>query len=416
MRINLNYFDDLSVLGSGENEVFDAVYLHEYIHFIQDVSTTFGYSNISITADYMRFVNNTVIASKKAVFSVPLLPPKKDPFNVYDNLKLKKYYNGDEAKGELKFNGYRVIPLFLDDLNNPVPLNIIELNCTTSDGRLKKFEFGGICIMESMAYIIQTECYPDILRQSDFLYVGAEIVAKAIYPKFASNRLNVLALCDASLGVYNPGFFFCSLLESMKRDNVSFTDPVQIYLYSHCNISDRSNKPIDLRDLHSSAASQSKDQLVRYFNDNYFLDVKFWLSNMIESAFAYRRDNPDFIIKIARGGKLISNQALRNFVNQIGSPLITNANYQTKLSMPVENPHVVKSDYVWCLDQISKIYWGKRTSCELKTVCQKKGIKVDTRCDLEPWERSKDPINERCTFGDVWWHWGMKNHVPKLTR
>lgn len=81
---------DISNLSDNDS----AAYLHEYIHFLQDISTSFGFMNIASVVDYIRYVNDTVINDGRTQFKVPVFPIANNSDNVFYNLELRKIYLG----------------------------------------------------------------------------------------------------------------------------------------------------------------------------------------------------------------------------------------------------------------------------------------------------------------------------------
>lgn len=412
IRMHVKTLNSLLGVGNGADERDESIYLHEFVHFIQDITTSFGYANICILADYMRDVNYHVLKNKAPGFAVPFYPPGDDPFNVADNLILKKHYVGDKLEEEAAIQTYYMFYHELEELRSPNGLHSVMLTCTGRTGKKHKIVFGGLCIMESMAHIVQTECYPGIYVKQPFTYNSAEQLAAHIYPEFATSRFNVLALCDAVLGVFNPGELFCTALEEMKEKQITFNNPQEIYAFCHIVHQLMVNPLTDIRKVLQDGALLSIRQLNAYFNDPYFDSVKLWLENMILSGLSHRKNRPGFILQLAAGGKLSENIAYRTFINEVGSPLVTNENYEVSLCASWSFRGNVNFHLIWCVDQIYKIFLGKQIKCELFQSCKKNGISVDHRCLSAPWERAGEQYEKWCTFAQLWRNWNMAGYYP----
>lgn len=76
------------------SDIVSAIYLHEYIHFLQDISTTYCFINISTVVDYIKYVNEVVINGQNRNFSVPITVRPSPNNEVFFNLNLKKKYVG----------------------------------------------------------------------------------------------------------------------------------------------------------------------------------------------------------------------------------------------------------------------------------------------------------------------------------
>jgi len=71
--------------GERLSDISEALFLHEYIHLLQDLTTLSGVSNIAIVADYMKWAINI---TKSGELKVPCIPAEKDGYNLYPNAQL----------------------------------------------------------------------------------------------------------------------------------------------------------------------------------------------------------------------------------------------------------------------------------------------------------------------------------------
>lgn len=72
-----------------------SVYLHEYIHFIQDTTTIYGLNNMYVYSEYIRFAINNAYKSQNKSFKIPILPEEDNEGNVYLNMRINNLTNGD---------------------------------------------------------------------------------------------------------------------------------------------------------------------------------------------------------------------------------------------------------------------------------------------------------------------------------
>ena len=68
-KMEINTKEDLSDLKSLDTQII-STFFHEYIHSLQDITTTFGLTNACIIVDRMKYYNNDVILNKQD-FKVP---------------------------------------------------------------------------------------------------------------------------------------------------------------------------------------------------------------------------------------------------------------------------------------------------------------------------------------------------------
>ena len=88
--MQVNHTDDLTDLNA-LSDIVSAIYLHEYIHFLQDITTSNGFANISSVVDYIKHVNETAIKGNSRTFTVPAIPGSSPTSS---NLDLQKEYIG----------------------------------------------------------------------------------------------------------------------------------------------------------------------------------------------------------------------------------------------------------------------------------------------------------------------------------
>ena len=173
------------------NELQDipsAIYLHEYIHFLQDITTTYGCTNISTVVDFIKYVNEASRGGISRTLTIPVTPIPSPDNEVYFNLELKKTYYGSGkdvkiARVSNVAKRTKVITL----RNGNENLDYVVISYTDENDKFCYHEFGSHCVIESMAYIIENSIYPNCLPQaSDFPYKSAQKIiesAKDIFGK-----------------------------------------------------------------------------------------------------------------------------------------------------------------------------------------------------------------------------------------
>lgn len=408
LRMHVGTKKSLINLRTLNDDFAESVYLHEYCHFIQDITTTYGLSNICITVDYMKFVNNYVINLPKGDFNVPVLPIPKATDNVHTNLELATIYNGGGDEESVTLTGHRKLHTNVQSNSKNLTVPYIEVNYTTPTGDVGSFEFGALCIVESMAYIIESECYPNCLPARDLPYFSAEKLVDLIFPQFGQERLNILALCDASLKNLHPSSFFYDTLLRIQANNIQINQPEDVYQI--CNQATINfNGATTFNALLSKMCSGAITQIQGYFNDPRFQSLKDWLENMIMEAVNFRLQTETFPIDIARNGKIASNNTLATFMRNVGTPLVTNEIGETTLSDARHNPTTLNYSTIWAIDQIHSVFWGWQKHCELVGLCCSSGVNIDMRCTNEPWERN---LETTCAFGQMWRHWKLTGYIP----
>jgi hypothetical protein len=420
-KMQVNHTDDLNnpnVL----TDIPSAIYLHEYIHFLQDITTTYGFINISTVVDYIKFVNNFTRNGTSRIFSVPVIPKSSPNDEVFFNLKLKKEYVGsvdDIATATVTTVTKQSKTIALK--NGDIDLDIVVIDYNDSGGNLHHHHFGSHCIIESMAYMIENSIYPNLLTSPpDFPYKSAQKIIETEYIAFLHNPLNALALCDVSLGAFNPGEFFFSMLSKMESENYLPPTPEDVYRYCSSNVTFNFNGATTLNQLLLSTSSIASNQLCDYFATSIFGDNNIWINYTIATAVNIRMTNPFFMLEIARGGKIQSNIPFMNVFKIVGTPMVSNLNDDGTFYSPLQTKYNIKPEYLWAISQIYGLYIKSLTNnlkkCELKLWCQASCMSqrindfTNTNCYNSPWLRATDA--QLCSFATMWKTWGMENEIP----
>lgn len=419
MQVNLtDDLKDLNILA----DIPSAIYLHEYIHFLQDITTTYGYTNISTVVDFIKYVNEFARGGTSRTFTVPVSPRPSPTNEVFFNLKLKKEYVGSgNDVTTANISAVTKQPKTITLKNGNVNLDNIVIDYLDRGGNKLFHHFGSHCIIESMAYMIENSIYPNLLAPTpDFPYKSAQKVIEFEYPQFLHNPLNALALCDVSLGTFNPGEFFYSMLLKMKSQNYLPPTPEDVYRYCSSNITFNFNGSTTLNQLLLSTSTVASSQLCDYFTTLIFGDNKTWINYTIATAVNLRMTNPFFILDIARGGKIQSNIPFMQVFTKMGTPMVSNLNNKGTFFSPLQNTHDIKPEYLWAISQIYGLYIKPLTSnpkkCELKEWCKESCVAqgkpnfTNTNCYDSPWLRVTDA--ELCSFATIWKTWGLENETP----
>ena len=390
------------------NEKDESTFLHEYIHFIQDVTTTFGFANINRISNYLRYVNNYILKNSIQTCPVPIIPDQSLDSITYTNMELFELYYGNGEEDKAQFISHNLSKTFVPGLGQDV--NYVVVDYKKTDGITSTFKFGAICILESMAYLIEKHIYPNCPVSPDIPYNVAHKLVDLIYPDLLANPLNILALCDASLATFHPGEFFYTNLIRMQEEQKVFNDPRDVYDYVFDGMVFNFNGITEISGLLQKFSDDADESLTAYFNDKYIDETKKWLSNLIFEGTQYRHQNPHFIIDLAEGGSITTNKSFREIFTLFGSPIITNDRNE-HIIYPQKN---INTDFnptlVWALEQIFNLFIYGEKSCDMVNVCEKANIKTDIRCSAKPWDRLK--TRDSCQFCLLLHHWGLSNFEP----
>lgn len=409
------------------SESTQATYLHEYIHFLQDITTIYGLMNISTVVDYMRLVNQTILPNGQKEFEVPFEPKSLGNDNVKANWEFKEIYLGG-GKG---INDVQKILKICKDIKavktNHGNKNVEFLVVEFEDSKKKSYKYiiEAYCLCESMAYAIEQFIYPNVLPPAAKMpYESVKNICDFLYPNLNSDPLNIIALCDACLMHFNPGLILYDTLEEMIKQKFSPKTPEEIYEFVYKNFTFNYNGHTTINQLLISLGAEAIHQLSGYFTTKMFHENRHWVNYIISSSIDIRMKFPYFILELVRGGKIKDNSSFIYLLHKLGSPLVVNDLNQLTFTPPTKTSFNIIPEYLWVINQSYKIFNGNKVKagtykCEMIQWCQDscKNNSVDDitdeRCRYAPWERANDKDPNPCPFGRIWKTWGMKDVIPK---
>jgi hypothetical protein len=132
-----------------------STFLHEYVHYLQDITTIQGLNNYYILGEYMRYVTK-IIKSSSNIISLPINRFIAN-HNVGQNWIAYSCVMGNKlpVKNVLSYYIKHVIDLIDENNGKKIPLNVVVLKCEDYNIQHQEIIFGTIHMMEGMAKLIQ---------------------------------------------------------------------------------------------------------------------------------------------------------------------------------------------------------------------------------------------------------------------
>ncbi|MFQ2047763.1 hypothetical protein ACK34J_02245 [Aeromonas veronii] len=391
-----------NIIGTADERTFS----HELIHFLQDVSTTYGLINISKCIDVIKSQNQALRSSSSAV-SLPLEGSSLSE-SVMVNNDLFSIYVGDDTSEFQNFpSSVSVIAVKEEDMDVeliPYVVKYIEIEYGSQQlSETKSFHFGTMAICESMASLIEDEIYGAESRRKNFPYDSALMITEYLCPTISSNTLAIAELCEASLMYYNPGDLFVNALKKIRDDKIEFSFPNECYLFVLNNFT-LEGEPANKEYL--IASKQAESQLDDLFTVSPLKEEK-WASGMVAKARRIRESNISISSQLWGSDKNKSRGRLLDSINKIGLPIVFNKNFdaslkasEEKLNTPLMFPAILS---------FHEILLGTKKGCYLYEHCsnQDSGYITNIHCQSEPWARIRQ--EKACYFSNIWKTWGLES-------
>ena len=393
---------ELNIRDMGERDF--AVFFHEYIHFLQDITSFYGYMGIYSHGEYMRRDINDLYAMPQDV-TMPLDLEEKGDY-VLLNKDIANFSLGD--KGDLDFVVIKNVDndVFIESFPLTDTFSIPELHvkAATNQGQ-EEIIVGAYAIRENMAYLLERRCTTKYRTSADFPYQIVEILANGMCPGKLTD-LDLIALCDITLQSSVPGHALYLTLKAIREGHMVVNKPENIYDFYFSKKTFFLGQEMETPRALMVAASLAIDHLLSYVKiDVLSEEYQDWVYFTLQAGVGMRVLHPYFFLDMARGKRDKDNAVLKYLAKNIGSPQMVNdlgARYQLATDRPA-----CRFEYLEAVKEIESLFEEGNHTCSLKPWCNMSpdGAPVDERCDKAPWERCNDA--NMCPYGLLWKHWKL---------
>ena len=381
---------DLNALTATQRSTF----FHEYIHFIQDISTFSGLNDNYVRGEYLACAINEIYNNPK--LKLPIASPTGNLIAVNEEYNDIVSGDVDLDDDDSTVNDINVVIKKQQEAMAPdVDLPVVMLDTIDARGEHHDYEFGYIAIMESMAFLVEQYVYPNDLEDSPvYPYHLASIIADKKHPDFGKNKLNLIALCDICLLSGLPGYNFLNYLETFKQLGLNTPHAVYDWFYTYhpeC-ISGTFNA---YRSLMYDVERKSHEHFQTDGRNEEYNKVNKWIEITFGKARHFRENDRYYLIDCIEKGETGLNQIYEDF----GTPLIMDSRHYFYLY----NKEIAELPlgHFMAIEQLYMVLIGEQTECTPSIdLCSKSNIPTDKRCMNEPWKHCND--KDLCPFGAQW--------------
>lgn len=388
---------DLNIRDMGERDF--AVFFHEYIHFLQDITSFYGYMGIYSHGEYMRRAINDLYAMPKNVI-FPLDIKDKGDF-VLLNRDIAEFSLGD--KGDLDFiainNPQKDVFIEQFALTDTFSIPELHVKAVTNSGP-EEIIVGAYAIRENMAYLLERNCTTKYRISCDFPYQIVEILANAMCPGKLTD-LDLIAMCDIALQCSVPGHGLYQFLSAISEGRLLVNKPEDLYDFFFSKSTNFMGMEQSTSQALITAASMAMEHLLSYVKiPTLNAEYQQWILYTLSAGVEMRVLRPYFFIDMARGKRDKDNGVLKHIAKYIGSPQMVNAK-GGRFQLATDRP-ICRFEYFEAVKEIEDLFENGTKSCSLKPwrKMSPDGGPVDERCDKAPWTRCND--DKLCPYGLLW--------------
>ena len=387
-------------------------FLHEYIHFLQDISTVAGLYNIYVMGECLqdRVTRVYKMTTDKVKVPIPLVPGSNNVLNNHNVLNavegtINLYGTNINT---LQITGKATVTNQKSNLNGTV-ITTHEVRVPYTGG---SFLLGNYHISESMAYLGELVMYGSlgvVAPSPNYPYDVVRQLAHFYSPQLENNLHLLFSLCDVALTYSHSGYALVNLFEKyvlagcpwdwrtfvlneISTTKVIGTNGMQTYQDGLRSIKD--------------LAIHSLDQK---FNNYSYEDIRRWYYNIINRAIEMRLQYPLYIYDFVAGGELKENKQFRQLMKGIGTPVLTNDYYKTSFTTKVTGCALRKrrAQFLIAAGSITYALGNALIPCILIDICRAKRRCVGKKCNNSPWKHARKWF--ACPYGHLWYGWGLKD-------
>lgn len=389
-------------------------FLHEYIHFLQDISTVAGLYNIYVMGECLADRVNQIYNMPVGSIKVPLkIAPGIN--NVLNNLIVFNAVEGDYDlkrvdEDNLQVTGRATVKNTQQNYNGQV-ITMHEVRVPYLGGG--DFLLGNYHITESMAYLGEQIVYGNqkgvVEPSPNYPYDIVRQLAHYYSPKLESNLPLLFSICDFAL-TYNPsGYVLVNMFENYVKEGCPM-DWKKFMLDTVSNVKASGTTGIV---SYSDAMKQIKNlaisSLDKRFNNTTYNDIRRWYYNVINRAVNMRLKYPLFMYDFLSGGELKNNMQFKLLLEGIGTPVMTNDLFQSWFTEKVKGCALKKRrvEFLIAAGSITYALGNACFPCELRKICKAEQRCMDKNCVRAPWKHARRVMP--CPYGHLWYGWGLKN-------
>lgn len=217
-----------------------ATFVHEYIHYLQDISTVYALTLYQHRAKLLQL--NLAVAQREEVVKIPISLEECGIPNVYAKTEELSFYEGDKLEkkihhiNEIQIGNEEILDEILKEYSDCKNVKIPAILIYYDDKDIPT-TFGARYIMESMAYLIEKNCFGADTREKEFPYNVCEIICEKIYPELLLYPQCIVGLCEIALMYEHSGVAFYLILLELKKKKLDSLNIIS-YLENliNCNI------------------------------------------------------------------------------------------------------------------------------------------------------------------------------------
>ena len=354
-------------------------FIHEYVHFLQDISTGRGYLYFQHKAQLMNLCFYVLQKDKDNEIRLPLMLEETGIKDAFEKTTLLQFYEGDSSLKKIHHIN-RFLPekdVIASEVIFPEKnIDLYSFNFYVDDSSIP-YTFGNLCIAESMAYLIERCLFGAEERKNELPYNSCELVCKLKCPELLGYKDKIVKICEVSLMHDDCAKYFCGLVDMCRE--------YKAYDFSDESFDEFCKKNIDAQWREFDMAfKKAIDGIDILFPEKfpYTFVVNMQLKALLECGHNYRAGRALFISDVF--GQSNPTYYFQQLIDLMPFPMIIDGNGDFYGSEGMQNLPVAQSVLSLLLDRSD-------VGCALKEYCKKSKLENydEWMCTESPWSQCK---------------------------
>lgn len=367
-----------------------ATILHEYIHYLQDISTLRGISSITSLSKKLQLVFSQANTPEyQFVLPIRLSQIKEMNSIAAFNDEVLTIEKGDNQIPQRTMGNIDRIILETDNIQMLMeeypdaahPSAIGYQNVEIYFDKLKcPYKFGSDCIAESMAYLSERVLCNSFERNNELPYNACELLCSFSFPNLSLSPTILIAICELSLMGENSGKLFYDILHNINAQNLSFNSVVELErTYSRlfnqlCDgLSSKHYEVMECLDFLYPTDIPVSESDIALVNSR--------MKERITRGIHYRKEQGLFISKAIESKNL---KAIEKMFASLGIPLLIDKNkdiFSDDSLLPLLAPLAIYNSFFSELE--------KERKCFLYDFCKQQSVPIydESYCARTPWQQ-----------------------------
>lgn len=375
-------------------------FVHEYTHYLQNITTIFGLKNSIFYFHYLYQVKRHISESKELTVPIEDIP--------FSNGILKGKSVFDRYYGTKKSFSpeYEKIKVYLKDyMDNDRPYKMVNFDLLKGEKVIETIELGNLSVKEGMARLCQLN-YDDEVNHPTFPYKGVELLCEILNPELLEDKRKLIALCILALNSQNSALTLYELLIEVRTEpKLNGLEIYQKYIVERW-IEHKGNK-ISIQDFLLSTINEFKETLTGSIYAELHHFEKMFV-NIIQSV----KTNSSPLLELLYS-EIDNNEKLKALIDFYGIPHIrTISGYEFyplgSKDGNEDNPALEFLDLLGQSIVIERVLdYNDDTICSLYAQCQRAEEDItDEHCFETQWMRETP-----CAFKTVSDNWKLNEKI-----